>query len=75
MKREDLIQKTLSSLDKLSDEQVKEIADYAEFLLSKIDNAVIIKGIYQVASDSKAFQFLEEDKVQYSKSDLKEAYK
>ena len=75
MKREILIQKTLDSLSKLSDEKVKEVSDFAEFLIGKIDDTLITEGIQKLAAGSESFSFLEEEEPLYSKDDLKENYK
>jgi hypothetical protein len=75
MTREKLIEKTIGNLAKLPDQKLKEVSDFTEFLLSRIDNQIIIEGIQKLASDSKTYKFLEEDKDLYSVNDLKERYK
>jgi hypothetical protein len=75
MTREILIKKTLDNLAKLSDQKLREVSDFAEFLLNKIDDQLITQGIQKLASDSKSFKFLESEEELYSKSDLKERYK
>ncbi|UXE68105.1 MAG: DUF2281 domain-containing protein [Chryseotalea sp. WA131a] len=74
MSREALIKKTIQSLDKLPDHRVKEVSDFAEFLLSKIENQILTEGIQKLAANSKSYQFLEDDPDLYSVSDLKERY-
>lgn len=75
MTREALIQKTLQHLAKLPDQKIKEVSDFAEFLLSKIDNQILTEGIQKMVSESKSFDFLEEDEEIYFVEDLKEKYK
>lgn len=75
MTRELLIKKTIDSLSKLPDQKLKEVSDFAEFLLSKIDDQLITEGIQKLASDSNAFKFLEDEEDLYSIDDLKERYK
>lgn len=75
MTREKLIEKTIDRLSKLPDKKLKEVSDFAEFLLSKIEDRNLTKGIQQVASESKSFKFLEDEEDLYSTSDLKEKYK
>ena len=73
MTREILIKKTIDNLTKLPDQRLKEVSDFAEFLLNRIENQLIIEGIQKLTMDSKSFKFLDEDL--YSVDDLKEKYK
>lgn len=75
MTREKLIKKTVDSLSKLPDQKIKEVADFADFLLSKIDDQIIVEGIQKMAAESKAFAFLEDEEDIYTVEDLKEKYK
>ncbi len=75
MTRATLLKKTIDSLQKLPDQNLQEVSDFAEFLLHKIDNQIIAEGIRQLASESKSFQFLEEEENLYTVNDLKEKYK
>jgi hypothetical protein len=50
------------------------VSDFAEFLLSKIENQILTEGIQKLAANSKSYQFLEDDPDLYSVSDLKERY-
>lgn len=75
MTREKLIEKTIDRLSKLPDHKLKEVSDFAEFLLSKIEDRSLTDGIQQLAADSKSFKFLENEEDLYSTSDLKETYK
>ncbi len=75
MTREALIKKTIDHLTKLPDQKLREVSDFAEFLLNRIENQLMTEGIQKLTSDSKAFEFLEEDKDLYSLNDLKERYK
>lgn len=75
MTREKLIKKTVDSLSKLPDQKIKEVADFADFLLSKIDDQIIVERIQKMAAESKAFAFLEDEEDIYTVEDLKEKYK
>ncbi len=75
MTRETLIKKTIDNLTKLPDQKLKEVSDYAEFLLNRIENQLMIEGIQKLVSDSKTFKFLETEEDLYSLNDLKERYK
>ena len=75
MTRESLIKKTIDNLSKLPDQKLKEVSDFAEFLLSRIDNQIMTEGIQKLVSDSKTFKFLEDEEDLYSVDDLKEKYR
>ena len=75
MTRETLIKKTIDNLSKLPDQKLKEVSDFAEFLLNRIENQLMTEGIQKLVSDSKAFKFLEAEEDLYSVDDLKEKYK
>jgi len=75
MTRQVLIQKTLENISKLPDQKLKEVSDFAEFLLSKLEDQLLTEGIQKLAMDSKAFQFLNEEEELYTEADLKEKYK
>jgi hypothetical protein len=53
-------------------EQLKEAHDFIEFLASKVENNALLKGIEKLTSESKSFEFLEDEEVEYTKEALKE---
>jgi hypothetical protein len=75
MTRETLIKKTIDNLTRLPDQKLKEVSDFAEFLLNRIENQIMTEGIQKLVSDSKTFKFLENEEDLYSVDDLKERYK
>jgi len=75
MKRQDLIDNTINKIRQLPDMKIKEVNDFADFLLSKIDDKIIREGIQKILSDSKSFDFLNDEEDLYSVDDLKERYK
>jgi hypothetical protein len=75
MTRELLIKKTIENLNKLPDQKLKEVSDFAEFLLNRIENQILTEGIQKITADSKAFNFLEDEENIYTVEDLKERYK
>lgn len=52
-----------------------EIKDYVDFLLSRVDDRIISEGIHEYVSDSKSFDFLNDEEDLYSVDDLKERFK
>lgn len=75
MTRQLLIQKTIDNLSKLPEQKLKEVSDFTEFLLSKVDDSLIAEGIQQLAVNSKSLRFLEDEEDLYTADDLKEKYK
>ncbi|MCL5028773.1 MAG: hypothetical protein M1480_07105 [Bacteroidetes bacterium] len=75
MNREVLIDDTLNKLRQLPEVKIKEVNDFAEFLLSKIDDKIVLEGIQKLISDSKSFDFLKDEEDLYTVNDLKEKYK
>ncbi len=75
MDRKVLIEKLKSKINLLPDSKIQEINDFADFLLSKIDDKITVEGIAKITSDSKAFDFLKDEENLYTVNDLKEKYK
>ncbi len=75
MTRESLIKKTIENLAKLPDHKLKEVSDFAEFLLNGMEEQILKEGIQKMVTDSKTFSFLNEEEDLYLVSDLKERYK
>lgn len=74
MNRQALIDNIIHKIRQLPDRKIKEINDFADFLLRKIDDKIIQEGIQKLTSDSKSFNFLKEEEDLYSVDDLKERY-
>jgi hypothetical protein len=75
MNRNILIKETMEKIHQLPDVKIQEINDFAEFLLSKIDDQILLEGIQKLTSDSKSFEYLKNEEDLYSVNDLKEKYK
>ena len=75
MTKQMLISKTIKNISKLPENRIKEITEYAEFLLRNIDEKIMTEGIQKLVSDSKSFEFLKEEEDLYTRNDLKEVYK
>jgi hypothetical protein len=75
MERSVLIKEAIAKIHQLPDVKIQEINDFAEFLLSKIDDQILLEGIQKLTSDSKSFEYLKNEEVLYSVNDLKEKYK
>jgi hypothetical protein len=75
MERKLLIDNVISKILLLPDTKIKEVSDFAEFLLNRIDDKITLEGIQKIASDSKVFDFLKDEENLYSVNDLKEKYR
>lgn len=75
MDKQILIKKTITNIQRLPATKVKEVNDFVEFLLNKIDNQITTQGIQEIASLSKSFDFLNQEPDLYSINDLKLKYK
>lgn len=75
MTRQELIHHVINKINQLPDEKIVEISDFAEFLLSKIEDNIISHGITLINTESKSFDFLKDEEDLYSVNDLKERYK
>ncbi|MDP3432262.1 MAG: hypothetical protein Q8T04_04765 [Bacteroidota bacterium] len=75
MDRNDLIENTMLKISQLPDFKIREINDFADFLLQKIDDQILQEGIHELTSKSKVFSYLNDEEDLYSVNDLKERYK
>ena len=75
MNRQVLIDNTINKIKLLPDIKLKEVNDFADFLLGKIDDKIILEGIQKMISDSKSFEYLKDEEDLYSVDDLKERYR
>jgi hypothetical protein len=74
MSKKELIEKTVETLNKLPEERVIEISDFADFILKKDEDAQLLQGIAHLTSQSKCYDFLEEEENLYTLEDIKETY-
>lgn len=71
MNRELAITRTMGVIQKLPSEKIKEVSDFAEFILSKLDDDILKQGIQQLVQNGKSFDFLNHEPELYSLNDLK----
>ncbi|WP_241685078.1 DUF2281 domain-containing protein [Cyclobacterium xiamenense] len=74
MSKKGLIHKTVETLEKLPEDSIQEIADFAEFMLKKNEEKILQKGIETMVSESDSFAFLQDEEDLYNEDDLKEKY-
>jgi hypothetical protein len=74
MTREAILKSTIEKLNKLPENKLIEVADFTTYLVENWEMKSLTAGIEQLASDSEAFSFLDEETVEYGLNDLKERY-
>jgi len=74
MTKKGLINKTIETLEKLPEDKISEVANYADFVLKKHEEKILQKGIENIVEESESFSFLKEEEDLYNEDDLKEKY-
>lgn len=74
MTKQGLISRTIKTLEKLPEERIHEIADFADFVLKKYEEQTLQRGIETIVSESDSFAFLHNEEDLYDERDLKEKY-
>jgi hypothetical protein len=75
MNRQVLIDNAVNKIRLLPDTKIREVNDFADFLLSRIDDQIILENIQQLTSESKSFDFLKDEEDLYDETDLKVKFK
>jgi hypothetical protein len=74
MNRQVLINNIIKKINRLPDIKIREVDDFTDFILSKIDDKIMLEGIQKITSDSKSFDFLNDEEDLYTVNDVKEKY-
>lgn len=74
MTKVSIINRTVETLEQLSNDKIVEVAEFAEFLLKKQEEQILQKGIETLVSESESFAFLKAEEDLYTLEDLKERY-
>ncbi len=72
--RQELSDLTIDKIKKLPDVKIREVNDFAAFLLSKLDDTIILEVIQRMTSDANTFAYLQDEEDLYTVNDLKERY-
>ena len=72
MTKQLIIERTIKAINQLPDDKAEEISDFADFVFKRYEEQELSKGLQSMVSESKAFNFLNEEQEIYSISDLKE---
>jgi hypothetical protein len=74
MTRQAIIERALKVINQLPEDKAEEISDFTEFMMNQYEEQQLTKGIQQIAANSKAFDFLNNEEDLYTEDDLKEVY-
>lgn len=75
MNRKVKLKNTIEKINRLPDEKLPEVENFVDFLLSRIDESILTEGIQKLTSNSKSFEYLNEEEDLYTVNDLKVKYK
>jgi hypothetical protein len=75
MEREVIIDETVKKLNRLPLDKLRQVEDFVDFVMSRIDDKLLVEGIQKMTSDSKTFEYLKHEEDLYSVNDLKEKYR
>ena len=70
MNRGILLDRTINNISLLPDWRLKEVSDYVDFLIKSFDDKELTDGIMKLASESKSFDFLNDEEETYDESDI-----
>lgn len=71
MNREILFKEMIDKIQLLPDSELQEVSDFADFLLSKNEDKILLDGIQKLTSDSKTFEYLKDEEDLYSVNDCR----
>jgi hypothetical protein len=74
MKKEIILQKTISKLTQLSGAELKEAHDFIDFLTFRLEERDLAATIQKQAQEGQTFQFLEDEEELYNEQDLQKTY-
>lgn len=75
MEKRELLKNTMELIEKLPQEKIKQIKDFADFLLKRIEDETLVSGIQKLTMEGSTYDFLEKEEDIYTVNDLKEKYK
>jgi len=71
MSKTEIIERTVIALRQLPEQKGEEVADFADFILSKIQEEQFQAGLQQVMEESETFAFLKDEDDLYTTDDIK----
>ena len=74
MTRQLIIERTLKIINQLPEEKAEEISDFADFVLKRYEEQLLIAGIQKITKEGMCFDFLNSEEDIYTADDIKEVY-
>ncbi len=74
MEKEAIIKQTVALLQLLPNDKVEEVNDFVAYIYNKHESEILTKGIMSLTEKNNSFEFLMEDKVEYSLANCKEIF-
>jgi len=74
MKRQAIIERTIKAINQLPEDKAEEISDFADFVIKRYEEQLLTKGIAELTTNSRAFDFLKDEEDIYTEEDIKEPY-
>lgn len=74
MSKKELIEKTIAAMQQLPADKVAEVSDFADFILQRNEDKQITEEIARLSSQSKSYDFLNEEEDLYTLNDVKAPY-
>ena len=71
MTRQIIIERTIKAINQLPEEKAEEISDFADFIIRRYEEHLLIQDIQHVTSKSQTFSFLHDEEDLYSIKDIK----
>jgi uncharacterized protein DUF2281 len=71
MTKKSLLKQANQKLEQLTPDKIIEVMDFAEFLLAKTETSLHNDTLLKMAATSSTFSFVNEDTVEYLRSDIK----
>ena len=68
------MEKTIYKIKQLPAARIREVNDFVEFMMQKVNDTLITEGLQQLSSSSRAYDFLNDEPDIYAVSDLKVKY-
>ena len=74
MKKQAILEKTIQNISRLPEWRIREVSDFVEFLIQKVEDGELVNEIQKNTVKSKSFHFLEEEEELYNDEDLTEKF-
>ena len=74
MKKQAILEKTIQNISRLPEWRIREVSDFVEFLIQKVEDGELVNEIQKNTAKSKSFHFLEEEEELYNDEDLTEKF-